>query len=287
MAAVNGDSNSKTAGASKGKAATNTANGKAAARGSNVSSNSNNKSAGSKKVAGSNGSAEITQESLITYAGAGKPDREAYNQEQEKIKSQIATKQAQLVSVGRGDRDGWMGGSTLTQSRVEKDGVRNTSNPLTLTTSTCSPAHPAPPSFNLQNSIKEKIQGTSGKGPAGEKRQALRNEQAELRTKTAGFKDERTAAMNQIKALQDGISKKVSGLQVARTDPVTRAFAGGPPLSLGEARSGRSNAELQKSNSLEVELETADADAGSPSPPDQGHAERKVKVQLQVGRGDR
>jgi len=122
---------------------------------------------GNKKAAGAaNGASapapELTQESLIDYAGAGKPDRDAYNQEQEKIKSQIAVKQAQL------------------------------------------------------NKVKEKIQDTTGRGPAGEKRQALRNEQAELRSKTAGFKDERTAAMNQIKTLQDGISKKIKDMQNAK-----------------------------------------------------------------------
>lgn len=51
--------------------------------------------------------------------------------------------------------------------------------------------------------------GGGGSGPLAEKRKALRTEQQELRSKTAGFKIERNETLNQLKGLQDNVQKKV------------------------------------------------------------------------------
>ena len=71
--------------------------------------------------------------------------------------------------------------------------------------------------MNSQDKVKQKIADGQGQGPAGEKRKALRAEQNELRSKTAGFKDERNSALNQIKSLQEGVQKKIKDMQTAKS----------------------------------------------------------------------
>lgn len=68
-----------------------------------------------------------------------------------------------------------------------------------------------------QDKVKQKIADSTGHGPAGERRKALRAEQGELRTKTAGHKDERNSTLNQIKSLQEGMQKKIKDMQGAKS----------------------------------------------------------------------
>ena len=62
-----------------------------------------------------------------------------------------------------------------------------------------------------QDKVRAKISDSTGggSGPLAEKRKALRAEQQELRSKTAGFKLERNETLNQLKGLQDNVAKKV------------------------------------------------------------------------------
>lgn len=72
-------------------------------------------------------------------------------------------------------------------------------------------------SLSLQDKIKARIADSSGQGPAGEKRKQLRAEQAEIRSKTAGFKEGRNSAFNQIKALQESVAKKIKDVNTSKS----------------------------------------------------------------------
>lgn len=128
--------------------------------------------------------ANVLDEPLVEYATSSKPDRELYNKEQEAIKAQLAAKQAQLVRVG----------------------------PLKLM-HRCSLIS----WHDFQDKIKARIADSSGQGPAGEKRKQLRAEQAEIRSKTAGFKEGRNSAFSQIKALQESVAKKIKDMNTSKS----------------------------------------------------------------------
>jgi hypothetical protein len=77
--------------------------------------------------------------------------------------------------------------------------------------------HPDERCISTQNKVKGRIADTSGQGPAGEKRKQLRAEQSEIRSKTAGFKEGRSAAFTQIKILQESVSKKIKDMNNAKS----------------------------------------------------------------------
>ena len=62
-----------------------------------------------------------------------------------------------------------------------------------------------------QEKVRARISDSTGagSGPLAEKRKALRSEQQELRQKTSGHKLERNEVLNQLKALNESVGKKV------------------------------------------------------------------------------
>ena len=59
-----------------------------------------------------------------------------------------------------------------------------------------------------QNAVKDKLSGGRG-GPAQERRKQLLDQLAEIRTSQGNIKQARAKVFDQLKALQDGIQKKV------------------------------------------------------------------------------
>jgi len=75
--------------------------------------------------------------------------------------------------------------------------------------------------------VRAKISDSTGggSGPLAEKRKALRAEQQELRSKTAGFKTERNETLNQLKALQDNVAKKIKDVNTAKSKTSYKSVA--------------------------------------------------------------
>lgn len=186
MAAVNGKSG-RTAGGAKGGALKNS-----------DKEGKTNAPIGSSKNASAKAAAaavNVLDEPLVEYASTSKPDRELYNKEQEAIKAQLAVKQAQLVSP-----------------HSLKDEVQ-----LSCMVQFAELAYSAHSHCTLQDKIKARIADSTGQGPAGEKRKQLRAEQAEIRSKTAGFKEGRNSAFNQIKVLQESVARKIKDINNAKS----------------------------------------------------------------------
>ena len=62
---------------------------------------------------------------------------------------------------------------------------------------------------SLQNVVRDKIGGASGKGTLNERRKALRDELDEIRGQQSNNKASRGKILDQVKTIQDGIQKKV------------------------------------------------------------------------------
>ncbi|KIP10625.1 hypothetical protein PHLGIDRAFT_28417 [Phlebiopsis gigantea 11061_1 CR5-6] len=65
------------------------------------------------------------------------------------------------------------------------------------------------------NSVKDKLSGGRG-GPAQERRKQLLDELAEIRTSQGNIKQSRSKVFDQLKALQDGVQKKIKDLNAAK-----------------------------------------------------------------------
>ncbi|KAG6854779.1 hypothetical protein C0991_001206 [Blastosporella zonata] len=103
-----------------------------------------------------------TADALASFVG-GKPDKKAYDAEQERIKKEIDTLQAKVSTV------------------------------------------------------KDKISlGTKSGGPGNDRRAALRAELDSLRGQQSSNKSSRSKILDQVKAIQDGIQKKIKDLQAAK-----------------------------------------------------------------------
>ena len=61
----------------------------------------------------------------------------------------------------------------------------------------------------LQNVVRDKIGGASGKGTLNERRKVLRDELDEIRGQQSNNKASRGKILDQVKTIQDGIQKKV------------------------------------------------------------------------------
>jgi len=97
-----------------------------------------------------------------THSTSGKPDRAAYDAEQQRIKAEIDLLQEKLTDV------------------------------------------------------KDKISLATKGGSGNEKRNALRAQLDDLRSQQSGNKSSRSKIFDQMKALQEGIQKKVKDLQASR-----------------------------------------------------------------------
>jgi hypothetical protein len=104
-------------------------------------------------------------------SGSAKPDKSAYDAEQEKIKADIEALQAKLVSSQFPFF--WLGAQ------------------------------------RLQGAVKDKISLTSKSGPGNDQRTVLLSELDSIREQQSGKKNSRAKALEKLKAIQDGIQKKV------------------------------------------------------------------------------
>ncbi|KAF8165339.1 hypothetical protein B0H34DRAFT_762478 [Crassisporium funariophilum] len=111
-----------------------------------------------------------TSEVLATFAG-GKPDKKAYDDEQNKLKSEIDTLQAKLSSV------------------------------------------------------RDKISLATQSGPGNDRRNALRAELDGIRAQQSTNKNSRGKTLDQIKAIQEGIQRKIKDLQAAKSKTPFKSVA--------------------------------------------------------------
>jgi hypothetical protein len=137
--------------------------------------NSNSRSAsGTSTPVPSNVATKDTSE--VPPVPTGKPDKAAYDAEQDKIKAEIDTLQTRLVSF-------------ITDNFV-------------------------PPLHHLTNllhksAVKDKISLATKSGPGNDRRTALRAELDGIRSQQSGNKASRGRILDQLKALQENIQKKV------------------------------------------------------------------------------
>ena len=114
-------------------------------------------------------------DALATFAG-GKPDKKAYDAEQDKIKVEIDALQIKLV-----------GYAVFSLAAFQKHVAR-------------------------QTSVRDKIGTTTKSGPGNDHRNALRAELDSIRDKQSANKTSRGKVLDQLKSLQEGVQKKVCHL---------------------------------------------------------------------------